>query len=177
MLAVVLLGWALTVNYPKLVVRLLLATHPPTTVSATAWPTTATSSSGARIWCACGASSRAGPRASSSSAAPTPTLRLDGTAPFLHVDVRPDADPIRLYFAKSFLYPLFAAPFIWLAGTNGFLVLHVLVVLATFLCAYAFLAARSQPVAALLFAGAFVFVSVVPVYLVWLTPDCSTSGW
>jgi hypothetical protein len=81
-----------------------------------------------------------------------------------------------LYFAKSFLYPLFAAPFIVLFGTNGFLVLHVIVVLAAFVCAYAFLVARSHPVAALLFAAAFVFVSVVPVYMVWLTPDLFNLG-
>lgn len=105
-----------------------------------------------------------------------PDLRFDGAAPFVHVEVRPDADPTRLYFAKSFLYPLFAAPFIRLAGTNGFLLLHVLVLLACFVCAYAFLAARSQPIAALVFALAFVFVSVMPVYLVWLTPDLFNAG-
>ena len=105
-----------------------------------------------------------------------PDLRLDGAAPFVHWDVRPDADPARLYFAKSFLYPLFAAPFIRAFGTNGFLVLHVLVVLVTFVCAYAFLVTRSTPVAALVFAASFVFVSVMPVYLVWLTPDLFNAG-
>lgn len=105
-----------------------------------------------------------------------PDLRVDATPPFVHVDVRPDADPTRLYYAKSFLYPLFAAPFIRLAGTNGFLVLHALVVIVAFLCAYAFLVTRSHPVIALLAAGAFVFVSVVPVYLVWLTPDLFNFG-
>jgi hypothetical protein len=105
-----------------------------------------------------------------------PDLRLGGAAPFVHLDVRPDSDPTRLYFAKSFLYPLAAAPFVRLFGTNGFLVLHALVVVASFLCAYAFLAARSHPVVALLFAGVFVFVSVLPVYLVWLTPDLFNSG-
>jgi hypothetical protein len=105
-----------------------------------------------------------------------PDLRIDGAAPFVHVDVKPDADPSRLYFAKSFIYPLFAAPFIRLFGTNGFLVLHVLVLLVSFVCAYAFLVARSQPAAALVFALAFVFVSVAPVYLVWLTPDLFNLG-
>lgn len=105
-----------------------------------------------------------------------PDLRVDGVAPFLHVDVRPDSDPWRLYFAKSFLYPLFAAPFIRLAGTNGFLVLHVLVLVTSFACAYAFLAARSHPIAAVVFAFAFVCVSVAPVYLVWLTPDLFNLG-
>ncbi len=105
-----------------------------------------------------------------------PDLRVDGSAPFVHLDVRPDTDPSRLYFAKSFLYPLTAAPFVWLFGTNGFLVLHALVVIVSFLCAYAFLVTRSHPVVALIFAVAFVFVSVLPVYLVWLTPDLFNSG-
>ncbi|MGE0812040.1 MAG: hypothetical protein AB7O28_12050 [Vicinamibacterales bacterium] len=103
-------------------------------------------------------------------------LRVDGQAPFLHLDARPDPDPTRLYYAKAYLYPLFAAPFVRLFGTNGFLVLHALVVVASFLCAYAFLAARSHPVAALAFALAFVLVSVAPVYLVWLTPDLFNLG-
>lgn len=105
-----------------------------------------------------------------------PDLRVDGALPFVHVDVHPDADPTRLYFAKSFLYPLFAAPFIWLAGTNGFLVLHALVVIVAFVCGYAFLVTRTPPVLALLLAGTFVFVSVAPVYLVWLTPDLFNLG-
>ncbi len=105
-----------------------------------------------------------------------PDVHVDGSAPFVHVDVKPDADPARLYFAKSFLYPLAAAPLVRLFGTNGFLLLHALVVITSFLCAYAFLAARSHPVTALIFASAFVLVSVEPVYLVWLTPDLFNSG-
>ena len=38
-------------------------------------------------------------------------------------------------------------------------------------CAYAFLVARSDPIPAMLFAGVFLVASVVPVYMVWLTPD------
>ncbi len=105
-----------------------------------------------------------------------PDLRVDTAPPFVHLAVRPDADLSRLYFAKSFLYPLAAAPFVRLFGTSGFLVLHALVIIVSFLCAYAFLVTRSQPVVALIFAGAFVFVSVLPVYLVWLTPDLFNSG-
>ena len=61
----------------------------------------------------------------------------------------------RLFYAKAYIYPLAAAPFIWLFGTNGFLVLHALLMAACFACAFAFLAARSHPVAALIFAFAF----------------------
>ena len=76
-----------------------------------------------------------------------------------------------LYFAKSYIYPLFAAPFIWLFGTNGFLVLHALLMTGCFLCAYAFLVARSHPLASLIFAIAFLFISVAPVYMVQIGPD------
>lgn len=77
----------------------------------------------------------------------------------------------QIYYAKAYIYPLLAAPFIWLFGTSGFLLLHALLMTACFACAYAFLAARSHPVAALVFAVAFLFVSVVPVYMVQLGPD------
>lgn len=76
-----------------------------------------------------------------------------------------------LYYAKAYIYPLVAAPFIWLFGTNGFLVLHALLMTACFACAYAFLAARSHPVAALIFAVAFLFISLVPIYMAQLGPD------
>jgi hypothetical protein len=76
-----------------------------------------------------------------------------------------------LFFAKSFIYPLLAAPFIRLFGTNGFMLFHALLMTLSFACAYAFLVARSHPVAALIFAFAFVFVSVAPVYMVQIAPD------
>lgn len=77
----------------------------------------------------------------------------------------------RLFYAKAYIYPLAAAPFIWLFGTNGFLVLHALLMTVCFLCAYSFLCARSHPVGALIFAFAFLFVSLVPIYMVQLAPD------
>ena len=77
----------------------------------------------------------------------------------------------RIFYAKAYLYPLVAAPFIWLFGTNGFLVLHALLMTACFACAYAFVSARSHPVAALIFSFAFLFVSLVPIYMVQIGPD------
>jgi hypothetical protein len=77
----------------------------------------------------------------------------------------------RLFYAKSYIYPLFAAPFIRLFGTNGFFVLHAILMTLCFLCAYSFLCARSHPVSALVFTTAFLFVSLVPVYMVQLAPD------
>ena len=76
-----------------------------------------------------------------------------------------------LYYGKAFIYPLAAAPFVWLFGTNGFLVLHALLMACNIALAYTFLAARSSPVAALTYAVAFFAASAAPVYMVWLTPE------
>lgn len=98
-------------------------------------------------------------------------LSFTATPPFFEIESAPDWDEDRLYYAKAFIYPLAAAPFVWLFGTNGFFVLHALLMTACFACAYGFLVARSAPVPALIFAIAFLFVSVVPAYLVLYMPD------
>jgi hypothetical protein len=91
--------------------------------------------------------------------------------PYFSVQKRDDERTDRLYYGKSYIYPLVAAPFVRLFGTNGFLVLHALLMMLNFAAAYTFLAARSSPAAALPYALAFLFASAVPVYIVWLTPD------
>src|ERR1044072_10016462 len=83
----------------------------------------------------------------------------------------PDPDPRRLYYGKSFIYPLFAAPFVKVFGTNGFLVLHALLLSLVILCGYLFLHARSGSVVSVVLACGFVMASVVPVYFVWLMPE------
>jgi hypothetical protein len=83
----------------------------------------------------------------------------------------PDPDPNRLFYAKSFIYPVFAAPFIALFGTNGFLVLNAVLIALVVLCSYLFLHARSGPWSSAILAAAFVFGSVVPVYFVWIMPE------
>ncbi len=98
-------------------------------------------------------------------------VSLGGGFPFVHVATRQDPDQNRLYYGKSYIFPLFAAPFVFFFGTNGFLVMHAVLITLVFLAAYAFLVARSHPIAALVFAFAYVFVSVAPVYMIWMTPD------
>jgi hypothetical protein len=95
-------------------------------------------------------------------------VSLSGSFPFITATAHPDS---RLYYGKSYIYPLFAAPFVMVFGTNGFLVLHAVLMTVCFLCAYAFLAARSDPIAALVFAFAFLFLSVAPIYMVQIMPD------
>jgi hypothetical protein len=96
---------------------------------------------------------------------------LSSSLPFFEITSSPDPDTGRLYYGKGFIYPLFAAPFVRLFGTNGFLVLHAVLMTICFACAYTFLAVRSAPIPSLVFATAFLLLSVAPVYMVWLTPD------
>lgn len=91
--------------------------------------------------------------------------------PFFWTRTQADPDASRLFYGKSFVYPLFAAPFVAAFGTNGFLVFHALLLALAAWCGYLFLHARMPaPVAALL-TGAFILVTVVPVYFVWVAPE------
>ena len=83
----------------------------------------------------------------------------------------PDPNPNRLYYAKSFIYPLFAAPLVKVFGTNGFLVLHAVLLAIVILCGYLFVHARSPSHVAVVLASGFLMASVVPVYFVWLMPE------
>jgi hypothetical protein len=100
---------------------------------------------------------------------------VDGGAmlrpPFFWTTTIDDSDPTRLFFGKSFIYPLFARPFIELFGTNGFLVFHALLLALVFWCGYAFLHARMPASISALLAGAFLLATVVPVYFVWIAPE------
>ena len=98
-------------------------------------------------------------------------ISLAPMPPFVAIHGGLEADTSRLYFGKSFAYPLVAAPFIKLFGTNGFLLLNALLLVVSFAAAYAFVSARSGVLVSLLLASAFIFASVVPVYYVWIAPE------
>jgi hypothetical protein len=91
--------------------------------------------------------------------------------PWIRLASAPDPRADRLYFAKSFAYPLAAAPFVWLFGTGGFLVLHAVLLSLSLLAAYWFLRARSEATPALAYAAIFFAASAAPVYFVWITPE------
>lgn len=91
--------------------------------------------------------------------------------PFFWTSSVPDPNPNRLFYGKSFIYPLVAAPLVKVFGTNGFVLLNALLLSAALWCGFLFLAARMQATVAALLAGAFVMASVVPVYFVWITPE------
>jgi hypothetical protein len=102
------------------------------------------------------------------------TIEIRGSRSFPFVERVKREDPVRsrLYYSKAYIYPLVAAPFVFVAGTNGFLILHALLLTLDLFVAYLFIAARgSPPLAAAAYAAAFLGASVVPVYFVWLTPE------
>jgi hypothetical protein len=82
-----------------------------------------------------------------------------------------DSDTTRLFYGKSFVYSLTAAPVVALFGTNGFYVWNSALLAVGFLCAYLFLSARSSITVSLLLAGGFLFPTIVPVYWAWITPE------
>ena len=100
-------------------------------------------------------------------------LVASGRSPFVRVVKGEDPyHNTRLYVSKSYIYPLFAAPFVFVFGTNGFLVFHALLLSGDLFAAYLFLCARTKSNwAALPLAAAFLGASVVPAYFVWLTPE------
>jgi hypothetical protein len=98
-------------------------------------------------------------------------LAVAGAPPFVALASVPDPDTGRLYYGKSFAYPLVAAPFVALFGTNGFLLLHAILLALMTLAGFMFLNARSRPLPAVLIASAFIMASVAPAYFVWITPE------
>ena len=77
----------------------------------------------------------------------------------------------RLYFGKSFIYPLVAAPFVRFAGLNGLLLLNVLLLAGMFVCLYLYAAARMASSGALLTSTGFLGASITPLFGVWMMPE------
>ena len=77
----------------------------------------------------------------------------------------------RLYFGKAYIYSVLAAPFVRIAGLNGMLLFHVVLLAGMLLAAYVFLAARSPGGTALAFSAAFFGVSIVPLHALFLSSD------
>ena len=78
----------------------------------------------------------------------------------------------RLVYAKALVYPAAAAPFVRALGTDrGLLVLNALAFALALWLGYAELRRASGPAAAAAGALAVLAGGVVPVYLLWLTPE------
>jgi len=98
-------------------------------------------------------------------------LKFSSSWPYVRFMRWGEAPLDRLYFGKAYIYPVCAAPFVWLLGMNGMVVFHLVLLTGVALLGYRFIAARSPEPVALGFVLAFLGASIVPVYGVWLTPE------
>ena len=96
-------------------------------------------------------------------------LTLDGGG--LH---RVPAGEPRIYFAKAFVHPLIAAPFVRVMGSRGLLVTNALALALALALAYRELRRTATPARALSAAAVLLLATVAPVYLVWPTPELVT---
>lgn len=77
----------------------------------------------------------------------------------------------KLFYAKSFAYPLFAAPFVKVFGANGALVFHSLLLLLLLLMGHAYFSLSNPSSLSLITVLSFLFASVAWVYCLWISPD------
>jgi hypothetical protein len=83
----------------------------------------------------------------------------------------------RLVYAKALLYPLVGAPFVRVLGPDrGLLLLNALVLALALVLGYALRRRVSPPAAALASVLAVFVLGVLPVYLLWLTPEVLNVG-
>jgi hypothetical protein len=103
-------------------------------------------------------------------------LRIDGKGGFPWVSRVPEAEP-RLYYAKAFVYPLAAAPFVRVFGTRGLLLVNVLVFMLAVWLGYEERRRRgNDPLRALAFVLVVFLATVAPLYLLWPTPEMFGLG-
>src|SRR5205085_391296 len=82
-----------------------------------------------------------------------------------------DEDGRRIFYAKAFLYPLVAAPFVRVFGTRGLLITNGLALAGALGLAYVVLARRQRPLPALAGAAALFLFTVAPLYAFWPAPE------
>jgi hypothetical protein len=77
----------------------------------------------------------------------------------------------KIFFAKSWAYSLFAAPFVRLFGYNGFYVFHSFLLLAVLLLGLAHFSRANSPLTSISYLLSFLLASVAGVYFIWISPD------
>jgi len=80
-----------------------------------------------------------------------------------------------VYFAKPYLYSLFAAPFAWKLGANGLVFFNMLMTMAMMWMGYFYLRRFNPPGVAALFSASFFLLSAGFSYVFWLQPEIFNS--
>ncbi len=77
----------------------------------------------------------------------------------------------KIFYAKSWAYALFAAPFVRIFGYNGIFVFHSFLLLLVLMMGFSYLSLANPPIRSLAYVLSFLFASVAAVYFVWISPD------
>ncbi|MCJ7580299.1 MAG: hypothetical protein MUP98_07170 [Candidatus Aminicenantes bacterium] len=77
----------------------------------------------------------------------------------------------KIFFAKSFIYPLFSAPFYRIFGVNGFFVFHTILLMLMVLMGFMYFSIHNTPLLSLSATLTFLFASAAMVYFIWISPD------
>jgi hypothetical protein len=79
--------------------------------------------------------------------------------------------PERLEYGKSYLYAVVAAPFAAVFGLGGLWLMNLLLLCISVACAVAFARARCGAVTGTVVGLSFYLATIIPVYVVWMTPE------
>ncbi|MBN2245480.1 MAG: hypothetical protein JW755_06515 [Candidatus Aminicenantes bacterium] len=77
----------------------------------------------------------------------------------------------KIFYAKSFAYPLFAAPFVKIFGSNGFFVFHSCLLFFVLYTGFLFFSLFNKSGPSFLIVFTFIFASVTYPYFLWISPD------
>jgi len=77
----------------------------------------------------------------------------------------------KIYFAKSFAYSIFAAPFVRFFGANGFFVFHSMLLLFLLIMGFYYYSLSNPSGLSFAFIFTFLFASIAIAYFLWMTPD------
>lgn len=77
----------------------------------------------------------------------------------------------RLYYAKSFIYPLALAPFFRIFGTHGILLANGLMIFFVLLMGFLLLRQQYSPKRSFVFTIMYLFCSITFIYVWWITAD------
>jgi hypothetical protein len=98
-------------------------------------------------------------------------FELEYTAGPTGIFLKKEPQTGRIYYAKAFIYPLVAAPFVRLFGDNGFFVLHALLLAGLFAAGFAYLRRSLDAAVAALYTATYLIASVALLYYFWITPE------
>jgi hypothetical protein len=77
----------------------------------------------------------------------------------------------KLFYGKSFAYPLFSASFVKIFGLNGFLVFHAVLLSLILYMGFLYFYPSNRPGISFLTIFSFFFASIAAVYFLWISSD------